>query len=136
MSTKKSRLGAPPPIEETLNALHQAEVDMVSQHIRENPSIIEQSGITLERPAVEEHEPGPATPGGEASPAKGNPTKRGPKGSAKKEEKKTPLKQFNISIPEDLFFAIKGFSLEQRKSLQVVGTEILSDFAKRKLNKK
>ena len=98
MSAKKRGLGTPPSIEETLDTLHKAEVEMVKQHIKENPSIIEQSGVILERPAVEAHEPGSATPDGEVnpatSPAKGKSPKSGPRGSAKKEEEKIPLQYF------------------------------------------
>ncbi len=71
---KKNRLGTPPTIEESLNALHKAEAEMLERN-------------------------------------------------------------FNVKIPEDIFFAIKGYSVEQQKSLQAIVIEILSDFVKRKLNK-
>jgi len=47
-------------------------------------------------------------------------------------QSKEKSKQFNISIPEDIFFAIKAYSVEKRQSLQAVGNKILADFVRKK----
>lgn len=52
-----------------------------------------------------------------------------------KAEKAILEQHCNVKIPEDIFFAIKEYSVEQHKSLQAVVIKILSDFVKQKLNK-
>lgn len=131
---KKNRLGTPPPIEDTLDALHRAEAEKLEQHNRSSaPPVIEQNEISQEsqNPGVSADQAGQGALAGNASAKPESPRKK-----AKSDEKKIRYKQFNVSIPEDVFFAIKAYALEQRKSLQTVGIEILSDFVKKKLNKK
>jgi hypothetical protein len=127
VTKKKNRLGAPPTIEESLGVLHKAESEMIEQHIRANPTIAElvvgkPEGAVLVAEVDTDKNPKP-----DSKPEAARP---------KADEKKIKYKQFNVAVPEDVFFAIKSHAVEQRKSLQTVGIEILSDYVRKKLNRK